>query len=212
MSEFSYVKDRRRTENMRRLTRSLPIKLIIAAIAAYILMYISRGTVELFGYGAGVYFMISVYQYLYLKTDGIFGTALFGTAILGIYYYLVYRLQFPNYVVVLPPIIDLGLVIRLAVRERCEKKEDENKIDYEAYRGNFNYSYNKADYQNFNYAGRKNESTGGTGFFQGCRTAAEYKKRYKQLCKEFHPDNTKTGDRAKFERLQKEYKAYQKKR
>ena len=45
-----------------------------------------------------------------------------------------------------------------------------------------------------------------TGFFNGCKTEEEIKKRYRDLCKVFHPDS-ENGDQETFLKVKADYEA-----
>ncbi len=51
---------------------------------------------------------------------------------------------------------------------------------------------------------RREESKGKGGFFAGCNSAGKLEKRYKALCKTYHPDN-EAGDEETFKLIQTEY-------
>ncbi len=51
---------------------------------------------------------------------------------------------------------------------------------------------------------RQEESKGAGGFFAGCNSAGKLEKRYKALCKTYHPDN-EAGDEETFKVIQAEY-------
>jgi len=51
---------------------------------------------------------------------------------------------------------------------------------------------------------RQNESKAAGSFFAGCNTAAKLEKRYRALCKTYHPDN-EAGDEETFKMMQAEY-------
>jgi curved DNA-binding protein CbpA len=48
------------------------------------------------------------------------------------------------------------------------------------------------------------------GYFKGCLTISEVKKRYRELAKKYHPDNRVTGDTAVFRAIVLEYEILKK--
>lgn len=42
-------------------------------------------------------------------------------------------------------------------------------------------------------------------YFANCKTAEEFKKTFRKLCKELHPDNLMTGDAEKFKEMKAEF-------
>lgn len=53
-------------------------------------------------------------------------------------------------------------------------------------------------------AERKSSTAAGSGFFAGCNTPEKLEKRYRALCKTYHPD-TEAGDEATFKLMTEEY-------
>ena len=83
------------------------------------------------------------------------------------------------------------------IKELNILKEDVNKLFYKAYESQGYNKDNKAQE-------KSNNSFKKTSFFTGCDTKEKLEKRYKSLCKTYHPD-MECGDEETFKAMKEEY-------
>lgn len=98
-------------------------------------------------------------------------------------------------------------------REYYEKKYKQYSDIHDDYdssdsKEEYSYSYNRTE-NNSRSRSETRSSQANTSYrsnyFNGCKTNEEIKKRYKDLCKKYHPDNRKTGDEEVFKEIRAQY-------
>ena len=73
------------------------------------------------------------------------------------------------------------------------------------YETNRLHVYRRSSYRNYQSWTNNTRTSYHPDFFRGCESTVEIRRRYKDLCKRYHPDNQKTGNENVFKEIRAQY-------